>query len=515
MQAFQTVEDIINRALQHLQLPRVGSQNNFSQAAVEMKFAYNKVRQAELERNLWTFATRRQRLRAVSHSTQLVKPLLWNATTAYPAAAVVAYPLATYWVSRAPSTGVTPSITAVDVFGDPLWDSYYGPLTACPWQTISGNPNPNAEPGYPGSPEFDSTLGPQPNQSFSVPGFDSGELAFLPVGNGTATLFQCLHATDDYPLEVELWSSTRYYNKGQVVGWPSTPTFVLGPNGDTLSDSSTLGNLTYQSTSNLNFGNDPQLTQLDGGAPAWNINTQWTPTEYAYGSDNQIYLCIANSIGNNPDAYPVSGAGSNPVTDYANAFWQPLSMYMGMWTALATNPGSLNSNWQQTAATLVPITIPWSRGGQNGYPTGFGPSEERSTGNVFRLPAGWIRRAPENPKDAAATWLGGPTGIPWPDYTFEGDWVLSASCGAFAGGNTIVLRFVADVQDVVSFHPMFCEALALQLAIGAAGSVNALDRLQACLVLYQRVVQDARTVDAVEAGETLDNDDGPYVTCRI
>ena len=64
--------DIMNRACQHLGVPRITSLNPIddTKEAAELNFVYDKVRQAELESNLWRFATKRV-IRAVLKAADL------------------------------------------------------------------------------------------------------------------------------------------------------------------------------------------------------------------------------------------------------------------------------------------------------------------------------------------------------------------------------------------------------------------------------------------------------------
>jgi hypothetical protein len=488
MDAFQAPIDVMNRAAQHMRLPRIASPLDFSQVAQELNFAYDKIRQAELRRNLWRFATRRQQVRPLDWTTMIVKPLLWQAATAYLAGAIVSYPLGNYWISRLPNTNQVPSNTTVDSYGELVWDSYFGPLTAQAWN--------HEAPGQPEPPQ-----GSGGSAAYDTPGsenYQAGELAFVPLSNGTAVLYQCVQGTNVGPLTAEGYEDTHYYTKGQIVSWPSSSTFIMGPNGDTLSDGSNLGNVLYQSTSDLNIGNDPQITGLGGGLQQWNINTTYAPTDLVYGSDMAVYLCIATSVGNLPDAQ--TNPGSDPTTDYANAFWQPQFMTYGMWQPYAGPAQSLSIHWQQISANLVPITLAWPRGSR-GWPVGTGPASEQTSSNVYRLPANWMRRAAEDPKSDLAPYLGGPSFINYKDWVFEGDWMISHLTGP------VMFRFVADVQDVTAFDPMFSEAFALSLAIECASACGSERPLAEIVSLYKNVIEDARTVDAIEQGMTTEPDD--------
>ena len=70
-----------------------------------------------------------------------------------------------------------------------------------------------------------------------------------------------------------------------------------------------------------------------------------------------------------------------------------------------------------------------------------------------------------------------------------------------------MFRFVADVQDVTAFDPMFSEALALALAIECAAACGSERPLAEIVSLYKNVIEDARTVDAIEQGMTTEPDD--------
>src|SRR5215472_16774836 len=167
--------DIVNRALKHLKLPRISSLVANVQGANELAFSYDKVRQFELSRNLWTFATRTAILRAVDNTTFYVSPSPWSNTTAYPAGAIVSWPLGTHWIAKIPTTGQQPAPMTFDTSGHLVWDSYFGPLTAQQWL----NPLNTAVLGANNS-SITGQISSQPQTS----GYNAGELAFLMTGAG-------------------------------------------------------------------------------------------------------------------------------------------------------------------------------------------------------------------------------------------------------------------------------------------------------------------------------------------
>lgn len=129
--AFTLPIDIAGRACQHLGARRFLTWADVSREQVEFSFAYDKLRLAELSRNLWTFATRRVVLRAIGLDSVLWAPAAWAAGGNFAAGAVVAYTPVTgpytgvpdYWQT---ATGIVSATTAPDV--DPLWDHFTGPL---------------------------------------------------------------------------------------------------------------------------------------------------------------------------------------------------------------------------------------------------------------------------------------------------------------------------------------------------------------------------------------------------
>ena len=125
--------DVANRALQIIGVPRIA---NFTatKAGLETAFSMDKIRQAELRRSVWTFATRRTMLRPVISTTQNITFLAYNAATTYAAGDVVADTNGYLWLSvRGTNLAQTPGAGGVN----PYWVSYFGPLVAQAWVTAT------------------------------------------------------------------------------------------------------------------------------------------------------------------------------------------------------------------------------------------------------------------------------------------------------------------------------------------------------------------------------------------
>src|SRR5215831_18951922 len=127
MTAFFTPTDIGNRALQHCGAEMMDQFLGFTEVsknARQVSFVYDKLRRAELRRNVWRFAVRKAVLRPVDQNTLLVAPPLWVSTTTYFVGSLVTDQSNNIWQSRIPN----------NLGNDPLnttaWEPYFGPMTA-------------------------------------------------------------------------------------------------------------------------------------------------------------------------------------------------------------------------------------------------------------------------------------------------------------------------------------------------------------------------------------------------
>ena len=125
---FSIPEDIANRALQHLGVERIASFAENSKAADETQFVFDKLRQAELRRNVWRFSIRRSIIRALTTTTYKVTPPAWAIGTTYALGAVVSYNDGysnKYW-----QTTVGGNIGNNPTVRDSGWVLYAGPVHA-------------------------------------------------------------------------------------------------------------------------------------------------------------------------------------------------------------------------------------------------------------------------------------------------------------------------------------------------------------------------------------------------
>jgi hypothetical protein len=551
MSAFLIATDIANRALDHCGQPLLDPIQGFaenSQRATRTAFVYDKLRQAELRRNVWRFAIRKAILRPIDSNTLMLVPSLWSSFTTYFMGSVVSDQTGYLWISKIrDNLGLQPELSAF------AWEPYFGPLTVS---------------RYDGSTTY-----------------FSGEVVYLLLGNGTYNTYLSLVSGNAvHPALPNEWSISTIYFKNQVVrvfpAWAGGTTYTQG---QTVLNSD---GLIYSSLQNGNIGHSPATSatfwQL---VPTLILQSQSVPststlvpplsspvnewvqsTTYALGSFVMFggieYLSIlANNTGNFPNAAastfwkPLTlgtfymsltdlNLGNNPTTTFV-AEWSSGTTYGAAATATGSDGviyssiagGNLNHDptfspafWTNTG-TLSPWDTVFVQGGGNDewtqiggssfpsgvgltafsttYPVGSGPSSQLSTKNVYRLPAGFLREAPRDPKAGSASFLGAPSGLAYTDWNLESVFIVTRD------SDPIMYRFVADVTDVSTMDPMFCEGLGARIGLEVCEPLTQSSaKLGVIAKVYSTVMTEARTVNGIETGAEEPPEDD-YVTCRL
>ncbi len=430
---FLTPVDIANRALQHCGATRIDATAGFtenSKNASECGFCYDKLRQAELRRNVWRFAIKRAVLRAIDATTMLLVPALWASATSYFVGSIVADETGQIWVSASPNNlNNQPG-------NSQTWVQYYGPLTVSLYS--------------------------------STQTYFAGELVYTTAGDGTNRVFVSLVTGNaDDPSVATDWSATATYMKNQVV----TETAIA-----------------YMSLIDLNINQQPSL------APAqWDVLVSYSIGQQVGATDGVIYTSLTNANLGNP---PPLDVGINWITAGVLDPWT---------TDFVGGVGSLQ--WLQVGGAEFPFGVTLSPTNII-YPIGSGPSTQENIRNVFRLPSGFLRKAPRDPKAGSTSSLGAPTNLAYDDWLFEGDYIVSTDT------NPIILRFIADTVDVPRFDAMFCEGLAARIGLEVCEPLTqSSDKLKTIDALYTRAIKEARTVNGIETGaEEAPLDD--YLACR-
>ena len=551
--AFQTSIDIANRALQHCGLPRLDPTLGFteqSERAGEVGFAYGKLKVAELQRSMWTFSTRLAPLRAIDSNTMLLTPALWQSGITYFKGSLVVDQDSTIWQSRIVNNlGNQPGVPGA-IFA---WEPYFGPLTVTAYDgtkvyfagevvyTAPGDGTYNVYISLVSSNALDPSL---PNQwSATTTYFQNAVVQQYPawavgttyaagatvtytdgntyssVTSGNVGNIPPSSSSRWWPVPVLILASLAVPAAGQppitpvsspIIEWNFGTIYSIGsfamfagnayvsilnanagnyPNAAASTFWAVLsGGVQYMSLINLNTNNSP------ANAPAlWNSGTTYAAGSKAGGSDGNIYSSIGSgNAGHDPTISPV--------------FWINTGV-LNPWTSVFTQ-GPGNQQWLQIGGAAAPsgvalaqLDIVW--------PVGSGPSSQFQTKNVYRLPAGFLRVAPQNPKGDINPWLGGPAGNTQSDWTYYG--------GAYFTTwdfGPIVYRFCADVVDVTQFDPMFCEGLAARIGMEVCRTLSQSNAdVQEIKQAYALAMREARTVNAIEAGFSAPPQD-EFITVR-
>ena len=541
--------DVANRALQHCGQPRIDATLGFSegtQRAQEIQFAYGKIKRAELRDNPWRFATRRTPLRAIDTNTMVLAPALWGSTFTYFKGSVASDSTGFLWQSKVPSNLNNQPGQPGAIFA---WEPYFGPLTAALYdstQTYFAGEVVYTAPG-------DGTY----NVYISLLSGNALDPSLRNVWNALNTYFQ-----NQVVIVYPVWASGTTYAAGATVTytdgntysslaagnvgnapsvnstkWALTPILSLMSITPTTSAPTTspvieyasgtvysIGNFVnfagkeYVSLANSNTGNQPNLAasssfwaQLTGGtlymslidlnannnpanAPAlWAIGTTYATGNQVGGSDGVIYTSLSNG-----------NVGNDPTID-GGVHWQNTGV-LNPWTTVFTQ-GAGNQQWLQIGGAAFPGGVALTAL-DIVYPLGSGPSSQSTTRNVFRLPAGFMREAPQAPKAGSLSYLGVPGNLMATDWTYEGNYFTSAYT------DVIPYRFIADVVDVTSFDDMFCEAFAARLGAAVCPTLTQSSaKVQEITAEYDRWVFKAKRVNGIETGPVQPALDD-YLACR-
>lgn len=252
----------------------------------------------------------------------------------------------------------------------------------------------------------------------------------------------------------------------------------------------------------------------------------WTPAAYAAGTtyaagaiityQNDWWMSqVGTNVGHTPEPGPYWQHYYGP--DSLEVYDEDISYlagelvkssaglyYLSLVNANDDDPAVTATYWRLLGGTSAALSIL--------YPIGAGPSSQSMTRNIYRLPRGFLRKAPIDPKTGVNPYLGGPSHLWSDDWTFEGGYIISADLGP------LMLRYVADVTDVAQMNAMFCEALGARIAyeIGPrlVESGKSRDKLIAdAQQHYRREIFEARVVNGIEAGPVEPPED-EYISVR-
>lgn len=267
----------------------------------------------------------------------------------------------------------------------------------------------------------------------------------------------------------------------------------------------------------------PPITATRQFVPlAWNIATAYT-TGLVVTYQNRLWEAVSPSTGVAPGAAAASWeiyAGpmtisqtvkTTAATALSTAYFSGELIYgdgaadtTTVYRSLVSGNSALVSDaasWKSMGAASASLDIL--------YPIGSGPMAQNGTRNVYRLPYGFLRQAPSDPKEGSTSWLGAPSGLSYDDFNLEGNYFTTMEV------NPILLRFVADVTTVSAMDPMFCEGLGARIGLEVCESLTqSTTKLQTIGAAYNRFMSEARIVNGIETGATEPPIDD-YIQCRI
>lgn len=413
MSAFQDSLAIANRACDHLGVRHILSVDEDSTTNGVLSAAYDMMREAEMERNVWAFSKRKVILRAITATSRLLAPQLWNIRETYLPGAIVADANGDLWISwKADNYGNEPGVSAV-------WDSYFGPLSIDAW--ASGTT------------------------------YYAGELVYRAISpTGAFGIFLSRKQTNsDTPDTSTPYSATATYGLNDRVSY-------LGSQ--------------WRSLITLNLGIVPVQPPAN-----WSDGVTYTTGSTVVATDGFVYTGL-----------PGVPAGLDPMDD-DGTFWT-----RGVAAAWSADPVqyAASGNWLPIYANMINMPDEWLYVAPTSTQSGGGKS-------VFRYPNGALRRTKVGYRNPH---------IP-DDFEPHGDYLTSRD-------TVILLEFAANIRDVRKMHAMFCEGLAVRLALSTCKALTGAEPNNTALgAEYKTFMTEARLVNAIDVGPE-EPDEDEYVTVR-
>lgn len=325
-------------------------------------------------------------------------------------------------------------------------------------QNINNTPGGNNE-------VWDAYFGPRTITAYdSTLAYFAGELVYLPgLLNGSYVIYQSLkNDNTDVPNVVTAWSAATQYNGNSVVS---------------------NGGYQWSSLIELNLNITPAV-----GPTVYDNTATYSAAQTVTGSDNFIYSSVAGG-----------NIGHDPVTD-GGVHWTNTGV-ANAWSRLAASTSVASTNWRVIDAQMNNLSF--------SYPLGSGPVSNTDTLNVFCLPAGFLKEAPQDPKAGSVSFLGAPSARPYDDWLYQGNYFTSRDAGP------ILYRFIADVMKVSDMDDMFCEGLAARIATAVCEPLTqSNEKLQTIASEYKLFMGEARIANAIEIGP-IEPPEDDFIGCRL
>lgn len=322
--------------------------------------------------------------------------------------------------------------------------------------------NTNRPPGY--AKGWAPYFGPLTIQPFDEDlSYWAGDVVYVAAGDGTYSLYFSLKSDNDsVPGTPEDWDDETTYRVDDLV---------------------TVSSTVYRSLIDLNVNQAPASTYH----AAWAVATTYTTGDKVVATNGYIYTSVG-----------AGNTGNDPLYDISATYWTKGAL--AAWTTDTTGRGTGSTNWQPLVSVLQDYRLL--------SPMLSGLTLQRTPVNAYRLPANYLRMAPQNPKAGSYSYLGAPSGLSYDDWNIEGDYIVTTDSGA------LILRFVADFVDVASMDAMFCEGLAARIGLEVCEPLTqSTAKKQAIASEYNKFMTEARIINGIETGPTEPPVDD-WVACR-
>lgn len=247
-------------------------------------------------------------------------------------------------------------------------------------------------------------------------------------------------------------------------------------------------------------------------APAWVTTTSYSIGTVVQDSLGTYWVCMVAHTASTTNAPGTVAVGQPQYWQqyfgplYGDAYSSSVSYYAGELVYVAGSPDawflslppagnaanatSSTSFWcPQTGATDLPVNFLVAAGP--------GVSILNVARNLFPLPNGYLRVAPQDPKTPSTSNNVTSAGLRVLDWEFEGSYIVTAQPGP------LIFRFVADISDVTMMDGAFCEGLAARMAYELCETLTQSNiKLQAVGQTYQAWIETARNINWLELGST-------------
>lgn len=243
--------------------------------------------------------------------------------------------------------------------------------------------------------------------------------------------------------------------------------------------------------------------------PAWAIGTTYAQAAIVLQNGTWWSSLVAANLANAPADDSTFwtryfGPSYAQLDDTTTTYYAGELVYIASvaYLSLVSNNTTVppGASWLTLTGTLAAFFIT--------YPAGAGPVNESISKNLYLLPQGYMREAPQAPKSGSMSALGAPTGQSYSDWVFENNFFVTCNAGV------IIFRFAADITNANEFDPMFVEGLGCRIALEVCEALTqSSTKLTKIEGAYKLIMGEARIVNGIETGPTeppLDD----YIACR-